>query len=68
MGSWPTLRAGDVARVLASNAGPSSGSGSTAIMTSARGAPTSIDCSPLTATPIGTRESGRSHSFAESTR
>jgi hypothetical protein len=46
----------------------SSVSGSTAIRWSPSGANRSTDCSPDTATPIGTPPSGASHTRAESIR
>ena len=66
-GSWPIFRACGLS-LAASQALMSSASGSTAIRWSAIGANTRTDCSPDTATPIGTALVGRSQSFAESTR
>ena len=66
-GSCAILRAGGPSFV-ASHSLDSSAFGSTAIIASATGANRLTDCEPDTATPIGVRFSGRSHSFTESTR
>jgi len=67
IGIWPILRVSDDGH-SASHCCTNVSSGSTAIIASARGAPSSIDRGPDTAIAIGTRRSGRSQSFAESTR
>ena len=65
IGIWPTR--GLPEPPAASNASPSSASGSTAIIRSAISPAIAQDCGPETARPIGTRSSGRSQSRAEST-
>ena len=65
IGIWPMR--GLPAPPAASNNSPSSAFGSTAIIRSASSPAISQDCLPDTATPIGTRVSGRSQSFADST-